>query len=93
MERFSRRLYDAPQYYEIAFSFRDISAEVSLFEECFRRFSRIPVKSVLELGCGNCPHMEELTRRGYEYSGLDISEAMLDYSREDLANLSGMGII
>ena len=81
MERFSHRLYDNPQYYEIAFSFRDISAEVSLFEECFRGFSRIPVRSVLELGCGNCPHMEELIRRGYRYSGLDISEAMLDYSR------------
>jgi SAM-dependent methyltransferase len=81
MEGSSRRLYDDPQYYEIAFSFRDISADVSLFEECFRRFSRVPVRSVLGLGCGNCPHMEELARRGYQYSGLDISEAMLDYSR------------
>ncbi len=26
-------LYDHPKYYEIAFSFRDIPAEVDLFEE------------------------------------------------------------
>ena len=75
-------LYNNPKYYEIAFSFRDISAEVDLFEECFKRFSRIPIKSVLELGCGSCPHMEELVKRGYQYSGLDISKAMLEYSRE-----------
>jgi SAM-dependent methyltransferase len=75
-------LYDNPKYYEIAFSFRDIPAEVDVFEECFRRFSLIPVKSVLELGCGNSPHMEELIKRGYQYSGLDLSRAMMDYSRE-----------
>ena len=76
------KLYDNPKYYEIAFSFRDIPAEVNVFEECFRRFSQIPVKSVLELGCGNSPHMEELIKRGYQYGGLDLSQAMLDYSRE-----------
>jgi SAM-dependent methyltransferase len=78
-------LYDNPEYYEIAFSFRDIPAEVDVFEECFRRFSRIPVGSVLELGCGNSPHMIELIRRGYQYSGLDLSEAMLAYSRRKAA--------
>jgi len=75
-------LYDNPKYYEIAFSFRDIPAEVDVFEECLKRFSLIPVKSVLELGCGNSPHMEELIKRGYQYNGLDLSPAMLDYSRE-----------
>ncbi len=75
-------VYDNPKYYEIAFSFRDIPAEVDVFEECFNRFSKIPVKSVLELGCGNSPHMEDLIKRGYQYSGLDLSKAMLEYSRE-----------
>lgn len=75
-------LYDNPEYYEIAFSFRNIPAEVDVFEECFRRFSRIPVKSVLELACGNGPHMQELVRRGYHYNGLDLSRAMLEYSRQ-----------
>ncbi len=80
-------LYDNPVYYEIAFSFRDTAAEVDLFEECFKRFSRIRVRSVLELGCGNSPHMEELVRRGYEYHGLDLSRAMLDYSKQKALQL------
>lgn len=80
-------LYDSPKYYEIAFSFRDIPAEVDVFEECFKRFSGIPVKSVLELGCGNSPHMEELIKRGYLYSGLDLSKAMLSYSKEKASRI------
>ena len=82
-------LYNQPKYYEIAFSFRDICFEVDVFEECFRRFSHIPVKSVLELGCGNSPHMEELVKRGFEYTGLDLSEAMLDYSKQKAFELDG----
>jgi len=81
-------LYDNSKYYEMAFSFRDIPSEVDVFEECFRRFSQIPVKSVLELGCGNCPHMEELVKRGYHYCGLDINENMLQYSTERASHLS-----
>ena len=80
-------VYNNPLYYEIAFSFRDIPAEAALFEECFQRFSKIPVRSVLELGCGNCPHLEELHRRGYRYTGLDLNRAMLDYCREKAARI------
>jgi SAM-dependent methyltransferase len=75
-------LYDNPKYYEIAFSFRNILSEVDLFEECFRCFSQIPVRSVLELGCGTCPHMEEFIKRGYQYNGLDLNKAILEYSRQ-----------
>jgi SAM-dependent methyltransferase len=77
-------IYNNPQYYEIAFNWREIGKEVDLFEECIRRFSGIPVKKMLELGCGNCPHMTELVRRGYHYTGLDTSEEMLAYSRKKI---------
>jgi SAM-dependent methyltransferase len=80
-------VYDYPEYYDIAFSFRDISEEVDVFEQCIDRFSRIPVHTVLELGCGNCPHLEELARRGYEYIGIDLSDPMLTYSRDRAARL------
>ena len=74
-------VYSVPRYYEIAFSYRDIPKEVDLLEECMRRFSRVKVERVLELGCGPGIHMEELCGRGYEYVGLDISREMLDYAR------------
>ncbi len=80
-------VYDHPEYYEIAFSWRDIPAEVNLFEECYKQYSKIPVKSVLEIGCGNSPHMEELIKRGYIYYGFDLSDKMLDYSRQKLRQI------
>lgn len=72
-------IYDYPLYYEIAFSFRDIGQEVDVFEECVRKFSRIKVKTVLELGCGNCPHATTLCDRGYRYVGIDINPKMIDF--------------
>jgi len=81
------QLYDYPKYYEIAMSFRDIPHEVDVFDECFKRFSRIPVKSVLEIACGNAPHLEELAKRGYRYTGLDLNEAMLAYGGEKAKRL------
>ncbi len=83
-----KTVYDYPRYYEIAFSFRDIAREVDVFEECIARYSRIVVGRILEIASGNSPHMKEIVRRGYEYTGLDISEAMLDYSRKKAGDLN-----
>lgn len=72
--------YDRPEYYDLAFSWRDIGKEVDLFEECIRHYSGIPVKHMLELASGTSPHLEELLRRGYAYTGLDLSKAMVLWS-------------
>lgn len=75
-------LYQNPKYYEIAFSYRDIKAEVDTFEESIKMFSKIKVENVLELGCGNSPHMIELVKRGFNYYGIDLSKEMIEYSQE-----------
>ena len=74
-------VYDNPKYYEIAFSYRDIPREVMCFEECFARFSGVPVTRILELACGPSPHLEEICRRGYRYLGLDLNPAMLEVGK------------
>ncbi len=73
-------LYDYPEYYEVAFSFRDIPQETDFLQSCIRRYSRIPVREVLEIACGPALHAEELVSRGYRYTGLDINRNMLDYA-------------
>ena len=50
------QIYDYPEYYEVAFSFRDIPSEVSFMQECMSRFSHIPVNRVFEVACGPAPH-------------------------------------
>jgi len=75
-------IYRYPQYYEIAYSYRNIAAEVDVMEEAVRKYSKIPVQTVLELACGNSPHMLELAARGYDYYGLDISPTMIEFAQE-----------
>ena len=58
-------LYDYPQYYEIAFSFRDIEAEASFLDSCIKRFSKMTTRDVFEIACGPAPHAGALTQLGY----------------------------
>lgn len=74
-------IYGCPQYYEIAYSYRNIPAEVEVMQEAIRKYSKIPVQAVLELACGNSPHMVEFVRRGYRYFGLDLSPTMLEFAQ------------
>lgn len=88
-----KTVYEHPRYYEIAFSYRDIGAEVDTFEQCFQKYAELSVKSILEVGCGNSPHMEELLKRGYAYTGLDISESMLGYSSRKASAIAGQATL
>ena len=68
--------YAFPEYYEVAFSFLDVRREVVFFQRLIAAHSRVPVKRVLELASGLAPHAAEWDRRGYEYTGVDLSAAM-----------------
>lgn len=74
-------IYKYPKYYEIAYSYRNIAAEVDVMEEAIREYSKVAVHSVFELACGNSPHMLELSNRGYKYYGLDLSPTMIEYAQ------------
>ncbi len=75
-------VYQYPVYYEIAFSFRNITKEVDFIEKCIRKFSRTKVRNILEIGCGNSPYLEEIHKRGYKFSGLDSSKEMLEFTKK-----------
>jgi hypothetical protein len=79
------QVYNYPHLYEIAFSYRDIPGEMDFVEEVIRRYSLIPVKTILELASGNSPHVDEICRRGYKYLGLELNENMIDWSRRKIA--------
>lgn len=75
-------IYNKPKYYDIAFGFMDIQKQVDLFERFAKRFSRIRVRSVLDIGCGPGLQLIELARRGYNALGLDASQQMLEYLKK-----------
>ena len=76
----SLMLYDYPEYYETAFSFRDIEKEANFLHQCITQYSKINVHNIFEIGCGNAPHAGILHQLGYKYHGLDINRNMLDHA-------------
>src|SRR5262249_43599491 len=58
--------------------------EVDFLVHCFRRFSRRPVRRVVDIACGTGPHLLRLADRGYQMSGLDLSPRNIDFLRERL---------
>ena len=56
----------------------DYSQWADFIERCFLKYSPDRrIRSVLDLGCGTGSMTLELRRRGYDLTGLDISEEML----------------
>lgn len=80
-------IYDYPEYYEAAFSFRDIPRETAFLKLCIDRFSEVPVRRVLEIACGHAPHAEELAALGFGYIGLDNNARMIQYATGRLGHI------
>jgi SAM-dependent methyltransferase len=70
-------IYDHPRAYELACSFRDVSAEV----DALRSWAG-ETRDVLELAAGPAEHAREFARRGVPATALDLSPAMCAYARE-----------
>lgn len=81
-----KKEYSTPRYYDVAFDLNR-RAEVDFLEHCFRRYSRRPVRDVVDIACGTGPHLLRLARRDYRMSGLDLSRDNVAYVRARAAAL------
>lgn len=81
---------DYAHYYDLFNQGKDYSKEVDFIEQVFKKFWRKlnKIKTILDLGCGTGLHSEELIKRGYEVTGLDLSEEMIEIARK--RNLKGI---
>jgi SAM-dependent methyltransferase len=73
-------LYGDPSLYELAFSYRDIGAEVDVLEAWFNRRRGQPPRRVLELAAGPSAHAIEFARRGARVTALDASPVMCAFA-------------
>lgn len=81
-------LYNLPEIYEIAFSYRDIPRECDFLTSVYASLvGRVP-HSVLELACGPGTHVREFHRRGLSVAALDLSPAMVRHVVEQLGDIS-----
>jgi SAM-dependent methyltransferase len=63
--------------YDLLYKDKDYPAECDLIEKIITEHSQSVPKSILDLGCGTGNHSILLAERGYEVTGVDISEEML----------------
>ena len=76
--------YDYPQYFDLGF--RDETAkEVAFLPLAFERFGTGEMKRILEPGCGSGRLIVSLAKRGYDVTGFDLSDSMLNYLNKELA--------
>jgi SAM-dependent methyltransferase len=79
------RIFSAPRYYDVAFGYRDFTAECDfLCETAARLLGRAP-GSAVELAAGPANHAIELARRGIAVYALDREPAMVRYGADKAA--------
>ena len=72
--------------YDLLYDHKDYEAECDLLEEVFQRYADGPVHTILDLGCGTGSHALVLTQRGYQVTGVDLSQEMMDRARQKAAS-------
>src|SRR5665648_964641 len=77
------KLYNLPKYYDIAFSW-DISQEIKLFRELFKRYIPFEIKSILEPACGTGRLLVSLSKYGYHVTGYDNNPQMIAYTKKKI---------
>lgn len=61
---------------------KNYDKECDFLEAVFKKYSKTPIKTILDLGCGTGLHTKELVSRNYELTGLDLSEEMIKIAKQ-----------
>ena len=75
-------MYHLPSYYDIL-NTPGTFEDINLYQQIAKRFG-IGTRRWLEPGCGSGRHLRVLAQRGYQTTGFDCDEEMLDYARKSL---------
>lgn len=73
---------DYSSSYDLIYREKDYDAECDLIEQIIKDNCKIPVQSILDLGCGTGNHSIRLAQRGYKVTGVDQSKDMLEIASE-----------
>jgi SAM-dependent methyltransferase len=68
------------EYYDRIYWWKDYDREVEFLTDVFRNYG-VHGKRILEVACGTGAHTKILVKRGYEVTGVDLSEDVLRVAR------------
>ena len=75
--------YEYPQYWDAAFH-EETLPEADFIRDAAEKYGPVKLQSVLEVGCGGGRQVVELSRRGYQVTAFDLSDAAVVYSQKRL---------
>jgi SAM-dependent methyltransferase len=67
-------------FYDLLYNDKDYPQEVKFIEQIFSAFGK--PSSILEVGCGTGNYTQLLHQKGYDITGLDASEKMINLARQ-----------
>jgi len=68
-------------YYDKIFIFKNYKMEVDFILQIFKKY-KIKVRNILDVGCGTGSHDKLLSLKGFNVTGVDVSEDMLDIAKK-----------
>ncbi len=79
----SENLYEnRAKYYDILYRDKNYEGEVEFIVEKFEEHAETDSRRLLVLGCGTGNHSKHIQDHGFEVTGLDLYEDMLEHARE-----------
>lgn len=71
------------QYYNLFYQDKDYGAEAQQVSWILKKYG-CDVHSIINFGCGTGKHDIELVKLGYQCSGIDVSESMINIARQNV---------
>lgn len=72
---------DYGKYYDLLYCDKDYSLEAKQVHELLYKYKNSEIHSLLDLGCGSGRHDIELQKLGYDITGVDQSETMIEMAQ------------
>ena len=75
---------DYAQFYDSLYLDKKYDQEVKYLSTIFQKYVSIPIKSVLDLGCGTASHDIILAKSNFKVTGIDLSSNMLTIAQNKI---------
>jgi len=70
------------EYYDKIYEEKDYKKEADFLIKVIKKYSQSKVANILSLGCGTASHDIILAKKGFEITGVDMSEEMIKIAKE-----------
>ena len=67
------------KYYDSLYKSKNYNEESQFIVKLFKKYN---IRSVLDIGCGTGSHIAKLEKEGFECTGIDLNQEMLDIARQ-----------